>query len=80
MTVQRLSRAGSFFRRRWVTHGPARAQRPRCPYGSSDVTAYVQPGCFHHVWAAPKRLELMRAIYNWAWSRAKYHNLRPWRQ
>jgi hypothetical protein len=49
-------------------------------YGSSDVTAYVQPGCFHHVWAAPKRLELMRTIYNWAWSRAKYHNLRAWRQ
>jgi hypothetical protein len=41
-------------------------------YGSSDVTAYVQPGSYHHVWAAPKRLELMTAIYNWAWSRAKY--------
>jgi alpha-beta hydrolase superfamily lysophospholipase len=41
-------------------------------FGSSDVTAYVQPGSYHHIIAAPKRHEFMTAIYNWAWSRAKY--------
>jgi alpha-beta hydrolase superfamily lysophospholipase len=45
-------------------------------FGSKDATAYVQPGCYHHIWAAPEpaRLQLMTAIYNWAWSRAKYRN------
>jgi len=41
-------------------------------FASDDVTAYVQPGLYHHHWSSPRRLELMTAIYNWAWSRAKY--------
>jgi alpha-beta hydrolase superfamily lysophospholipase len=43
-------------------------------FAATDTTAYVQYGCYHHIWAspAPARLELMATIANWVRSRADY--------